>query len=551
MAGPGLADLRSGLRFCSGLPAYLRHPLDLELARRLLGGRFERRSADLLGLIGCLYRQPANPYRQLLALAGCERGDVERLVAEQGVEGALRALLRVGVYLTVDEFKGRQATIRGSARLAVEPSLLRNPASGGRIPADSGGSRGVGTVVPMDFAHLRDRAVDTMLGLEARGGLAWRKAHWHVPGGGVLARLLEFSAFGRPVERWFSQVDPAAPSLHPRYRWSPRALRWGSLLAGRPLPRPEHVPLDDPLPIARWMAGHLRTGRTPHLFTFASSAVRLCQAAERVGLNLRGAQLTLTGEPLTAARLAVVERAGASASARYAVTECGAIGFGCLAPAVPDDIHLLHDLHALIQPGPDWVGPALRPTSLLLTSLRPTTPFLMLNVSMGDQAEVLERACGCPLERTGWTTHLHTIRSQEKLTAGGMTFLDTDVIRVLEEALPSRFGGGPTDYQLLEQEGPDGRPTLRLLVDESVGPVDRAAVAEQFLAEIGAGSGPEQVAALLWRDANLLRVETARLRTTPAGKILHLHQERGGGATGQPSSAPEAPSKLRGRGSLE
>ena len=525
MPGPSLTDLQSGLRFLSGLPSYLRRPLGLGEARGALRGRFERRTADFLGLIGSIYRQPASPYRQLLALAGCEQGDLERLVADEGVEGALRALLGAGVYLTVDEFKGRQAVVRGSGRLEANPTLLRNPASTGRIPADSGGSRGIGTVVPMDFAHLRDRAVDTMLGLEARGGLEWRKAHWHVPGGGVLARLLEFSAFGRPVERWFSQVDPAAPSLHPRYRWSPRALRWGSLLAGRPLPRPEHVPLDEPLPIVRWLADHRRAGRTPHLFTFASSAVRLCQAAERAGFELRGAQFTVTGEPLTAARLAAVERAGASASARYAVTECGAVGFGCLAPSAADDVHLLHDLHALIQPGAEPADPALRPTSLLLTSLRPTTPFLMLNVSMGDQAEVLERACGCPLERVGWTTHLHTIRSQEKLTAGGMTFLDTDVIRILEEVLPARFGGGPTDYQLLEQEGPDGQPALRLLVNASVGPIDSAAVAEHFLAAMGAGSGPEQVATLLWRDANLLRVETARLRTTPAGKILHLHQE--------------------------
>ena len=37
---------------------------------------------------------------------------------------------------------------------------------------------------------------------------------------------------------------------------------------------------------------------------------------------------------------------------------------------------------------------------------------------MGDRAAVAERACGCPLERLGWTTHLQDIRSYEKLTAG-------------------------------------------------------------------------------------------------------------------------------------
>jgi hypothetical protein len=526
VGGAGRADLQAGLRFFRGLPAYLRQPLQAEQAHQRLRRRLEQREATFLGLIRTIAALPSNPYSVLMASAGCSLGDVERLVAAEGTEGALHGLLRAGVYLTVDEFKGRQPVVRGSTSLTVEPSLLRNPASGGSIPADTGASRGVGTAVPMDFAHLADRAVNTMLGMEARGGLAWRKAHWHVPGGGVLARLLEFSKFGRPVERWFSQVDPAAPSLHPRYRWSPKVLRWGSVLAGRPLPRPEHVPLDDPLPIVRWMTGCLRAGQVPHLFTFASSAIRLCQAAHQAGLDLHGAQLTLTGEPLTAARLEVVQRAGAEASARYAVTECGAIGFGCLAPVAPDDVHLLQDLHGLIQPGPDLAVPGVLPDGLLITELRPTSPFLLLNVSMGDRAEVDRRQCGCQLEELGWTTHLQMIRSQEKLTAAGVTFLDTDVVRILEEVLPARFGGGPTDYQLLEVETEDGSPSLRLMVDPAIGPVEPAAVAEAFFSAVGAGGGAEQVAALLWRDAKLLEVVRERPHTTPAGKILHLHQER-------------------------
>ena len=37
-------------------------------------------------------------------------------------------------------------------------------------------------------------------------------------------------------------------------------MHWGSLLAGRPLPSPEHVPLEDPLPVVRWMRATLSTG---------------------------------------------------------------------------------------------------------------------------------------------------------------------------------------------------------------------------------------------------------------------------------------------------
>lgn len=300
-------------------------------------------------------------------------------------------------------------------------------------------------------------------------------------------------------------------------------MRWASLLAGVPLPRPQHVPLDDPLPIARWMAEVLRGGGTPHLFTFASSAVRLCQAALEAGVDLRGAQFTLTGEPFTAARLAQIRRVGAEAVSRYAIMECGVIGFGCQAPRAPDEVHVSHDLHALIQPEPGEQAGGLPPNALLISSLRPTAPFILLNVSMGDQAEVVQRSCGCPLERLGWTTHLHTVRSHEKLTAGGMTLLDVDVVRLLEAALPARFGGGPTDYQLLEEDADDGRPGLRLLVHPAVGPLDPAVVAEVFLDTVSVGSGVERVAGLLWRDAGLLRVERRAPQATSSGKILHLH----------------------------
>ena len=520
-------DLLIGARFSASLPVFLRRPVTLAEAHRALRARLAQRTEDFLALAQqAIYSQPGNPYCELLRQAGCEAGDLAALVDREGLEGALQALLRQGVYLTVDEFKGRRPVVRGSFTQAVSPARLQNPLLRAQVPARTGASRGVGTAVPINFAHLRDRAVDTLLALDARGGAGWLKGHWVVPGGGVLARLLEFSCFGAPVARWFSQIDPAAPGLHPRYRWSARALRWSSLLAGVLLPGPEYAPLDDPLPIIRWIVDARQRGRTVHLFTFASSAVRLSEAALAAGLDLEGAQLTVTGEPLTAARLATIQRAGAQAVARYGIMECGAVGFGCLAPGAPDDVHLPNDLHALIQVAPE--GAATLPGgALLLTSLRWTAPFILFNVSMGDRAEVVERACGCPLERLGWTTHLQDIRSYEKLTAGGMTFHDTDVIRVLEEVLPAHFGGGPTDYQLVEDEDNAGRARLRLLVRPALGPIDPESVAAVFLDAMGTGSGPERVMAQLWREANLLEIERAEPLTTPAGKILHLHQSRG------------------------
>ena len=299
--------------------------------------------------------------------------------------------------------------------------------------------------------------------------------------------MLRFAVAGAPPEHWFSQPDPLDPELTARYRWSWRGLRWGSRLAGVPLPAPRHVPLDRPEAIVGWMTDTLRAGGVPHLKTYASAAIGLCQAASASGADLAGARFTLTGEPLTAVRQAVLEKAGVEARPDYGGIEMGQVGEACVAPAAPDDLHAMEDIHVIVQPGADGPARGLPPNALFLTSLRGTAPLLLLNVSLGDGATLEPRRCGCPMEAHGWTRHLRDVRSFEKLTSAGMTFLDVDVIRILDEILPARFGGVPGQYQLVEEELQDGRPRVRLLIHPAVGPLDPALAREAFLAALGGG----------------------------------------------------------------
>jgi len=447
---------------------------------------------------------------------------LERLVRTEGVEGTLTALYERGVYLSVDEFKGRQPTRRGSQTIDFDTDDLRNPRSAFHVPVRSGGSRSKGTPVLIDLAFMRDCAARTRLMLEARGGGRWVLADWEVPGGGAMFRLLKYAALGAPPVRWFSHVDPAAPGLHPRYRRSAQAMWLGSRLAGVPLPAPIHTPLDRPRAAAEWIASVRREGRVPHVFTFPSSAARLCQTAIETGIDINGSEFTIGGEPITAARLDLVERAGAHALPRYGSIECGPIAYGCLSPEAPDDVHWIADLHGLIQSagGP---GDPLPARSILITALSASAPFVLLNVSMGDMANMVRRSCGCPIEALGWPVHLRDIRSFEKLTAAGMTFMDTDVIRVLEQVLPARFGGAPTDYQLVEAEGDDGRPQLFLFVHPRLGPLDEGTVADAFLTALGAGAGVERVMQHVWEDGRVVRVQRQTPRSTASGKISHLH----------------------------
>ena len=523
-----LDDVKRGARFAWELPPLLRRPLDTEQAKAALARRLAGRENEFLALMKrAVYGQAESPYRALLGLAGCEYGDLERLVRRDSVEGALGQLLRHGVYLTVEEFKGRRPVRRGSAEVAVIRRGLRNPGSTARIEGMTSGSRGVPTPVPIDVTYVRAWAENLRLQLEARGGLGWAKAYWATSSGTSIAWLVCYAAAGLPLARWFSPIDPRSPELPALYRASARLLPWVGFMAGARLPRPEHAPLGEPTTILRWMADVLRSGGTPYLVGYGSALVRLCEAARDSGVELAGARVHAVGEPLTATRLGALREARVGVSVSYGSADVGPLAYSCLSPEAPDDVHLFHDLVAVIQPEPGK-GAGPRPRSLLVSTLSGAAPLVLLNVSLGDEAIRTERRCRCPLERLGWITHLHTIRSYEKLTAGGMTFLDADLVRVLEETLPARFGGGPMDYQLVEQEGAGGRPVLRLLVHPRVGPLDAAALVAAFLRAIGARSDGERVMELVWREADLVAVERRPPLATTSGKILHLHIESPG-----------------------
>jgi len=524
-----LSDLALGARFLAGLPRFLHGRVDGENAGQVIKNRLLSRENSFLDLARrTLFDRPGSPYGRLLDRAGCRYADLEKIVRADGLEEALRRLFQEGVYLTVEEYKGRRDVVRGSFRFRADPGQLRNPFSRFHVPVQSSGSRSDRTPIVIGLDHIAACAVNACLFLYLHGGRHWEVADWEVPGGGALFRLLKFSRFGKRPARWFSHVNPSSPGLHPRYKWSARWLRWGSLFAGTPLPGVRHVSIEDPLPIARWMSDVLARQGTPLLFTFPSSAVRLVEAAHRSGLNLAGAKFLVGGEPITSARLEVVRNAGAELFPRYGSIECGPIGYGCFYAPHPDEIHVHQDLFALIQAGSAGQPAGLPPRGLLLTTLSPTAAFVFLNVSMGDEAEMEQRPCGCPLESQGFRVRLHTVRSFEKLTGGGMTFFDTDVIRLLEEVLPSRFGGAATDYQLLEEEGSRGEPILSLLVHPRLGSVDEAEVGRAFLESLGTGDGVSKIMGLNWRASNILRVVRQPPVSTGSGKILHLAVKRPG-----------------------
>jgi hypothetical protein len=432
------------LRFLVRCSLLLRKQIRVPEARSSLADRLKGRSERLLDRFRVdVFDRPGSVYHGLMRNAGCEYGDLVRAVQVDGVEGALTRLFHSGVYLTIDEFKGRQPIRRGTFEFPAGPELLRSPRALGLLSGSSGGSRSSGTVVLFDLNFVRDCASNLAVFLDAAGGSGWTKGDWETPGAAARFRLLKFSFFGQPADAWFTQVDTGDPGFPAALRWSTRALRGASLLAGRPIPAPVYASLADPTAVAHWLSRVLATGQVPFLFTFAGSAVRVCLTAMEKDIPIAGAHFMLTGEPITQARVDTIRRAGGTAIGRYGSVETSAIAYGCLRSEHADEMHCLTDMHAVIQ-ACDGNSAGFPENALMMTMLHPRSPFLMLNVSMGDQAEVHWRRCDCPLYQMGWTTMMRDIRSYEKLTGNGVTFLGADVIRILEQVLPARFGGGRT-----------------------------------------------------------------------------------------------------------
>jgi hypothetical protein len=102
----------------------------------------------------------------------------------------------------------------------------------------------------------------------------------------------------------------------------------------------------------------------------------------------------------------------------------------------------------------------------------------------------------------------------------GTTVFAADLVPLVEEVLPERFGGAVGHYQLAEQEDETGLPCLRLNVDPAVGPIDEAALTTTVLEHLAGVTGAYELMGRLWKDGRALSVERCPPVTTGRGKLL-------------------------------
>lgn len=517
-------------RFAWGLRKFLKEPIDLEESRQMIRQRLEDREKNFLSMVKkAIYDNEPSPYLKLLRLVGCEYGDLERLVRSDGIEPTLKKLGEEGVYISIEEFKGKKELIRGAKAFKFREGEFDNPFLSRHLAASSGASRSAGTRTIYDFDFLAETwAVHRILCIDAYDMANIPIAIWCpiMPGVGPLI-LLTSTKVGKPPVKWFSTVEKRGfkPSL--KNRMGTNYIVYAGRLFGARWPVPEYVALDNAWKVAQWLADFMKGKEGCCLNTYVSDAVRICQAAKEKGLSIAGAKFIVSGEPLTEAKRKEIESAGAYVYPGYAFMEAGVVGSGCVNPVVADEVHLHKDSFALIQQPRVVPYSAVSVNAFLFTTLVLSAPKVLLNVESGDYGTLASRSCGCKFEEFGFPDHIHSIRGFDKLTGEGMTFIATDLVRIIDEVLPAKFGGSSTNYQMVEEEDERRQTRMSIIVSPEVGDINEAELIETILTELAKGKDTQRMMAHVWSQAKTLRVKRMSPFITARGKLLPLHIKKG------------------------
>lgn len=517
-------------RMARGLYDYVSRPVHADPVGAIRE-QMEQRDGRFLSMLRAIVYADANhPYHRMLRMAGCAHEDVARMVSREGLEGALSALLGAGVYLTHDEFKGKQPIVRSGREIAAGPGAFVNPLVCGRWENPSSGSTGarVATAQSGEYRVYRD-CYDFLIHQEfSTKGRRRAISHAILPSPTGIIRCLGSARVGLPFERWYSVGGSVRDAQH--YRVVTRFLALEARLLGTRIPLPEYLPNNDFSPAAKWLAQCRAEGTPGFLVTIVGAASRIACAAADAGLDIRGSMFYVGGEALTEAKRARIEATGSEVSPHYISSELGAVGTACRQMSTGNSVHLFRDGMAVVEVPRQAPLSGAPVNSLAFTTLLPSTPRFLINYEIFDHGVVEKATCDCTYSRIGFREQIRDLYSFAKVTGHGATLTGADLIQIVEEVLPMRFGGGPGDYQLTEEDT-GSQTRLRLVVRPGASARSSEDVRTGFLEAVGRLYGGS-LAVRQWKHADSVVVVRAEPFATQSGKVPSLHllgRGRGGG----------------------
>ena len=128
-------------RFARNARGFLDEQLTVDQIRQEIAEGVRTREQRFLNKLTAFYQRPHSPHFRLLAAAGCEQGDIRRLVETDGLESTLTQLAQAGVYLAYEEFKGRMPAKRGSQTFHFGAGDFEDPNLEPELFGSSGGTR--------------------------------------------------------------------------------------------------------------------------------------------------------------------------------------------------------------------------------------------------------------------------------------------------------------------------------------------------------------------------------------------------------------------------
>ena len=526
-----LATAKAYINFARELRGFLRNPITVDDARAIIANQLQNREENFLKTLQTnVFDHPPSPYRRLFDAANITHTDVARMVGQAGLEPTLNELCDAGIYVTFEEIKGRTSVKRGDMEFTVNAADFNSPHPRPIAIGTSGGSTGTPAQSRLNLVHVGQQSIRSLLGYAMYGVADVPAASWRglFPETDGVSIVLQLAYNGRTLEHWFSSI--------PFFDRSPRMVFYHTMsylmvvlarLYGLRVPFPQYVPLDDPLPVAQWAAQRVQQEGACLLRTLVSKGVRISKAAQENDIDLTGCTIWGGGEPPTPAKIAAIEASGAKYIPHFSFSEGGIVGIVCGNPATPDDLHFMASHFAMLQRPITVFDQQIE--AFYLTTLFPHTPATLINAQSDDFGIVETRDCGCMLGEMGLNVHMRNVRSYRKLTGEGTTLVGSDMAHIIESVMPARFGGGPLDYQLVEEEDAQGFTKLVLYVDPSVQLESESDVAEAFLEEMQRSMPATRIAATEYRQVDVIQVRREKPFVTSRGKqfpIRTLYQQK-------------------------
>lgn len=476
----------------------------------------ERRNDNFLAHARTVMGTHEHPYSQMFKLAGCSHADLESAVGRDGLEATLENLLREGVYLSHDEFRGKKEIVRSGRHIPASTSMWNNPASkGGYVHSSSGTSgRAVTTSQSIaNIAHAEDATMLLLRELDTKGASLVSVAPI-LPGYGLYAAVLA-DRLASGFDRWYAVGGATRANLH--YRAATRFLVAQMRLFGSKAPYPIYLKQNDFLPVANYLRSRLDEGREASISGFVSVIARVAAAAVSSGLDLTGCLALTAGEALTEAKRQVIQSSGMTVYASYGATDFGNFGLPCMHMNKGNCVHIFKEGIALVSRKEDtaWTDTAVN--SLYATSILPYSSRIFINAEVGDTGVIEKATCDCSFTRLGFDLQVRDMAAISKITAQGVTIEVSELVPLLEEALPARFGGHPGDYQLSETEAAS-QTEMVLRIRPGVSTAAPEEILRHFLGDVKRVYGGS-MSVLSWLHSEGIRAEMAPPVLASTGKF--------------------------------